>query len=198
MTPAPQVGPLANSMAGDGGEDQEVGGGSNSIGRRDMSTIICPNCRMRVLPKSDGTCPSCHSILEKAHHRTAVTPSETAKGSATKISTGDRLERREERSNIRGNLRFLVWFIILLAIIVLSLFGKGILRTFDSRFDFVALLGLALGLGGVVTIVRSFQAGRWRQARSIISGIVFVFIGAAQTSSGTHLNWTPEVPKPLT
>ena len=28
-----------------------------------MNFSICPNCKMRVLPKADGTCPSCQAIL---------------------------------------------------------------------------------------------------------------------------------------
>jgi hypothetical protein len=28
-----------------------------------MNYSICPKCKMRVLPKSDGTCPSCQSII---------------------------------------------------------------------------------------------------------------------------------------
>lgn len=28
-----------------------------------MGIMICPNCRARVLPKSDGTCPSCQSLI---------------------------------------------------------------------------------------------------------------------------------------
>ena len=29
-----------------------------------QSTIVtCPNCKMRVFPKADGTCPSCHVII---------------------------------------------------------------------------------------------------------------------------------------
>jgi len=28
-----------------------------------MSIVTCPNCKMKVLPRSDGTCPSCQKII---------------------------------------------------------------------------------------------------------------------------------------
>jgi tetratricopeptide (TPR) repeat protein len=30
-----------------------------------MNLTTCPNCKMRVLPKSDGTCPSCQAIIQQ-------------------------------------------------------------------------------------------------------------------------------------
>lgn len=28
-----------------------------------MLIMVCPNCKMRVLPNADGTCPSCHTLI---------------------------------------------------------------------------------------------------------------------------------------
>ena len=28
-----------------------------------MNMITCPKCKMRVLPKADGTCPSCQAVI---------------------------------------------------------------------------------------------------------------------------------------
>ena len=35
-----------------------------------LSTVVtCPNCKMRVLPKADGTCPSCQAIIPQKEKR---------------------------------------------------------------------------------------------------------------------------------
>lgn len=30
-----------------------------------MSIMTCPNCKMQVLPNSDGTCPSCGAVISR-------------------------------------------------------------------------------------------------------------------------------------
>ena len=30
---------------------------------KNMSIVICPNCKMKVIPRSDGSCPSCQFEL---------------------------------------------------------------------------------------------------------------------------------------
>jgi hypothetical protein len=37
-----------------------------------MEIVTCPTCKMRVIPKSDGTCPSCLSVLEEKPQPEAV------------------------------------------------------------------------------------------------------------------------------
>ena len=37
-----------------------------------MSIVICPNCKMKVIPRSDGNCPSCQFELALPEEEVAV------------------------------------------------------------------------------------------------------------------------------
>lgn len=41
-----------------------------------MSIMVCPNCRMRVLSRSDGTCPGCHLVIAEAEEQPLAETSE--------------------------------------------------------------------------------------------------------------------------
>jgi len=44
-----------------------------------MNFTTCPNCKMRVLPKADGTCPSCQAKIPQEKHRNARKPEQQPK-----------------------------------------------------------------------------------------------------------------------
>ncbi len=142
-----------------------------------MSIVVCPNCRLRVLPKSDGSCPSCHAILEKADQQPTSKTRDTIQAAAIKAHPHDELGNSKADSTRRQKLRLLVWFIILLAIII-ALVGNANLKPFYPHFDYVELLGAVLGLSGAATIFYSFRSGVRRSVRGIITGTLFIFIGS--------------------
>lgn len=52
-----------------------------------MNIITCPNCKMRVLPKADGTCPSCQAVLTPQELKPAAPPpAAKAESPATRLS----------------------------------------------------------------------------------------------------------------
>ena len=46
-----------------------------------MDLSICPNCKMHVLPKLDGTCPSCQSMIPQKEKGSISKSFETIKNS---------------------------------------------------------------------------------------------------------------------
>lgn len=66
-----------------------------------MKIKVCANCRMKVVPKPDGTCPACHvagafegSHLEDQKRTSVATPGQTQQ--PTQQSEVNGLERRPE------------------------------------------------------------------------------------------------------
>ncbi len=43
-----------------------------------LSTVVCPKCNLRVLPRSDGTCPSCGNVLSQPQSSIAQEPANVA------------------------------------------------------------------------------------------------------------------------
>lgn len=53
-----------------------------------MEIITCPNCKVRVIPKTDGKCPNCQSIiLKKKKNASRLRPE----------GTGDKISQRAEK-----------------------------------------------------------------------------------------------------
>ena len=120
--------------------------------------IVCPNCRMRVLAKSDGTCPSCHFMLEWAGSQIELkTPEPTQKPEVRAIANVDKSQQKPITTTGPRRRNF-VWFSILLAIILLSLFGSGFLKSVNLPFDLIALLGTVLGLSGTIAVIYSVKS----------------------------------------
>jgi hypothetical protein len=58
-----------------------------------MSITVCPHCKMRIIPKQDGTCPSCFAILTpeeivKTPQPAEIPPKKGAKAASRRKSAG--------------------------------------------------------------------------------------------------------------
>ena len=67
-----------------------------------IGIITCPNCKMRVAPKLDGTCPSCQSVIssEKNTIRRKNITSRLTKKSKSKVISSSNSEVSTSRSPI--------------------------------------------------------------------------------------------------
>lgn len=50
-----------------------------------MGIMVCPICRTRVLPKSDGTCPSCRSVIAEAEEPPILKASESSPATSPEV-----------------------------------------------------------------------------------------------------------------
>ncbi|NWF65792.1 MAG: hypothetical protein HXY38_16090 [Chloroflexi bacterium] len=53
-----------------------------------MNITTCPKCKMRVLPKSDGTCPSCGAVIRQKAFTPRLPKEDRAKKSVTRVPNG--------------------------------------------------------------------------------------------------------------
>ncbi len=72
-----------------------------------MGIVRCPKCKMRVLPKQNGTCPSCQTILpsEPTKNRTDSTHSESAHRQLSKKRQLERSKSRKTRKVIQDQIK---------------------------------------------------------------------------------------------
>jgi hypothetical protein len=90
-------------------------GSYNKVSR--MNIVVCPYCGMKVIPKTDGTCPSCLSPTNG-----------NKKARITKVTTeNENYERLQDRM-IWAGLGF-IWFLFLLSFFMSS----GTLTSFQER-----------------------------------------------------------------
>ncbi len=59
-----------------------------------MSIMVCPNCRMRVLSRSDGTCPSCHFVIAEAEEQPLAQTSKISPTISPETSLKSEMEKQ--------------------------------------------------------------------------------------------------------
>ena len=69
-----------------------------------MIITICPNCKMRVIPKEDGTCPSCQSIIkgQTGEPISSSKPIETTYRPPVSSSSERKTPRRTDEKSLSG------------------------------------------------------------------------------------------------
>jgi hypothetical protein len=67
-----------------------------------MNFQTCPNCKMRVFPKSDGTCPSCQSIIPQKEKGSISKSIEPNKNSETSTHLKQEPFQINEKDNAAG------------------------------------------------------------------------------------------------
>jgi hypothetical protein len=67
-----------------------------------MRITTCPNCQMRVVPKPDGTCPSCYALIPQEGAAPAPKPSVSISKKETKAAGRKRPTPKETRPFLPG------------------------------------------------------------------------------------------------
>ena len=108
-----------------------------------MNIITCPNCKMRVLPKSDGICPSCQALIAESVSE-SIGPQDGAANPPGKPPPPPKVNRLLGKASIpMRKLPFLERGLAR----ALKGFGIGIL-IFGGIVAFFALSGRPVAIGG--------------------------------------------------
>jgi hypothetical protein len=107
----------------------KVAAGARRGRAKTMNITICPHCGMKVLPKQDGTCPSCRLVIEEGLESKYVQPQENVHKGTRAKSGGDRqisktnLQTAQRPGARRKSFALPIIFAIV-AVIAIGLFVK--------------------------------------------------------------------------
>jgi hypothetical protein len=161
-----------------------------------MSITVCPHCKMRIIPKQDGTCPSCFAILTQEEiagppRPTGILPKKGPKTAARKKTAGGKKSAADLPAGNRiPEAEQLYWEYRQTAEEV----WKGSLRASIPYYAAGILIGIALFMISYFTWERVYVSSPLAPSQSswiffwlgIISIFIFVLVGIIKGSEWSH------------
>jgi len=115
-----------------------------------MDLIVCPNCSRQVLPKSDGTCPSCQAIIVHEEHETHNIESSPA---------NEMPKQRSDSPSPLNKSRPSYWpgLGLLIAAVVIELIGRAIVASIAASVRGQGLGNYLAAMNGAMKIRGTFD-----------------------------------------